>query len=138
MTSFIIGAPVESRADIEHTIDFIRGLRPHAVQVNILDCLIGTPIWDELTDQGVVSPDDWKRNHRIWEYRENGLPAAVLGELSRQAYGAHIDGWKSAKSLKDVLRVFLANESARKIIVGNLLNAAVSRRLRQGFQSDVT
>lgn len=138
VTSFIIGAPVESRADVEHTIDFIRRLRPHAVQVNILDCLIGTPIWDELSEQGVVGPEDWMRNHRIWEYHQNGLTAALLRQLSRDAYGAHIAGWRNKASAREILRVLLRNKSGRRVILGNLLNAEVARRLREGFQSDIT
>ena len=138
VTSFIIGAPVESQADVQHTIDFIRHLRPHAVQVNVLDCLIGTPIWDELVEQGVVGPGDWTRNHRIWEYHQNGLTATLLKQLSHDAYGAHVAGWKNKASVGDILRVLLRNKSGRRVILGNLIIADVVRRLREGFQSEIT
>ena len=138
VASFILGAPVESRADIQRTIDFIRGLRPHAVQVNILDCLIGTPIWESLVRAGVVAADDWKRNHRIWEYHENGLSREVLGRLSEEAYAAHIQGWKGAGGLKDFVRMMGTNRTGRKVVLGNLFNPDVRRRLREGFQSATT
>ncbi len=138
VTSFIIGAPVESPADIQHTIDFIRDLRPHAVQVNILDCLIGTPIWDGLVRDGVVAADDWKRNHRIWEYHEDGLTQARLGKLSEEAYAAHIQGWKGAGGLKDFVRMMGVNRTGRKVVLGNLFNPDVRRRLQEGFQSATT
>jgi anaerobic magnesium-protoporphyrin IX monomethyl ester cyclase len=138
VTSFIIGAPVEAQPDIQRTVDFIRTLRPHAVQVNILDCLIGTPIWDELVRDGVVAPDDWKRNHRIWEYRENGLSRETLGKLSEDAYAAHIQGWKSKAGLRDFVRMMSVNRTGRKIVLGNLFNPDVRRRLREGFQASTT
>jgi len=138
VTSFIIGAPVEGRADIEQTINFIRTLRPHAVQVNILDCLIGTPIWDGLVRDGIVQPDDWKRNHRIWEYHENELSRETLGKLSEDAYAAHIQGWKSKGGLKDFVRMMGVNRTGRKIVLGNLFNPDVRRRLSEGFQASTT
>ena len=138
VTSFIIGAPVEGPADIQRTIDFIRTLRPHAVQVNILDCLIGTPIWDDLVRDGVVADGDWKRNHRIWEYHEDGLTQEILGRLSQDAYAAHIQGWKSKGGLKDFVKMMSANRTGRKIVLGNLFNPDVRRRLREGFQAATT
>ena len=138
VTSFIIGAPVEAPADIQRTIDFIRTLRPHAVQVNILDCLIGTPIWDDLVRDGIVGADDWKRNHRIWEYRENGLTQATLGKLSEEAYAAHIQGWKGAGGLKDFVRMMGVNRTGRKVVLGNLFNPDVRRRISEGFQAATT
>ena len=138
VTSFIIGAPVESPADIQHTIDFIRALRPHAVQVNILDCLIGTPIWDDLVRDGIVAPGDWKRNHRIWEYHEDGLTQERLGKLSEDAYAAHIEGWKGPGGLKDFVHMMRVNRTGRKVVMGNLFNPDVRRRLREGFQAATT
>ena len=138
VTSFIIGAPVESRGDIQHTIDFIRALRPHAVQVNILDCLVGTPIWDGLVRDGTVGPEDWKRNHRIWEYHEDGLNQETLGTLSEEAYAAHIQGWKGAGGLKDFVRMMGVNRTGRKVVLGNLFNPDVRRRLEDGFSAATT
>ena len=85
-----------------------------------------------------MRPDDWKRNHRIWEYHEDDLTQELLGHLTREAYAAHIQGWKSKEGLKDLLRVVRANKSARKVIVGNLFNPVARRRLREGFESTTT
>ena len=46
----------------------ISGLRPHAVEINILDYLVGTPLWQQMEVDGIIGPDDWKRNHRVYEY----------------------------------------------------------------------
>ncbi len=138
IASFIIGAPVESAEDVGRTCDFIRSIRPHGVQINVLDCLIGTPIWDELVEQGVVGDRDWTRNHRIWEYHRDGLTQERLGQMTREAYAAHIAGWKSLAGMRDLLKVAGVNRSARKVILGNLFSADARRRLREGYESTTT
>jgi anaerobic magnesium-protoporphyrin IX monomethyl ester cyclase len=129
VTSYIMGAPVESVDDMNCTVDFIRSIRPHGVQINILDCLIGTEIWNRLDSEGLVKPDDWKRNHRIYEYNQNRLTKADLEDFVNQGYAAHIRSWKSASGLSDIVRTVALNKTARKIIAKNLVNPDVRRRL---------
>lgn len=131
ITSFIFGAPVESADDILRTIRFIRRIRPHAVQINILDCLLGTPLWDELVESGVVAEDDWKRNHRIYEYPVSGFCREELERYVDQGYETYITSWKSMRGMRDALRLMMANKTARKIVMGNLFNPHVRRRLSQ-------
>jgi len=118
IASFIIGAPVESEEDIRRTIDFIEETRPHGAQVNILDCLVGTPIWEDLTRAGAIGPDDWKRNHRIYEYNEDGLPRALLEQLADNAYAAHFEGWENKEGFMDFLRLMRSNPTGRRIVLG--------------------
>ena len=136
VTSYIFGAPVETQADILRTIDFIRTSRPHAIQVNILDCLIGTPIWDDMVRAGVVAPEDWKRNHRIYEYHEDGLSRELLDDLTSRAHAAHADGWKNRDGLRDFLRLLWSNQTGRRVILGNLLRFSTMRRMSKGAQSE--
>ncbi len=118
IASFIIGAPMESEEDILRTIRFIGETRPHGAQVNILDCLIGTPIWAEMAAAGKVGPDDWKRNHRIYEYNEAGLSRATLERLADEGYAAHFDGWETAGGLMDLVRLMSANPTGLRTVVG--------------------
>jgi radical SAM superfamily enzyme YgiQ (UPF0313 family) len=129
LTSFIVGAPVESREDMNKTIEFILKTRPHAVQVNILDVLIGTEIWERLEKQGVIRPGDWKTNHRIYEYSLNSMTRSDLEEVVNQAYSAHIDSWKTGKGIVELLRTLYANKTARRIVMGNIMNPSVRRRI---------
>jgi anaerobic magnesium-protoporphyrin IX monomethyl ester cyclase len=131
ITSYIIGAPVESKDDIKNTITMIKNTRPHGVQINILDCLVGTQIWNDLEKSKIVKRDDWKTNHRIYEYLKEGLPKDELEELAIQAYSAHIQGWKSKAGMKDLARLILHNKSARRIILGNIVNPDVRRILME-------
>lgn len=131
VTSYIIGAPVESREDIQKTIDFIKDSRPHAIQVNILDCLIGTPIWDQMERDGLVGAEDWKINHRIFEYMGELFSEEELTQFKKLAYGAHIEGWKSKKLLVELPKLFVSNKSARRIIFGNILNPSIRSKISE-------
>jgi anaerobic magnesium-protoporphyrin IX monomethyl ester cyclase len=138
ITSFIVGAPVESSEDMNKTIEFIMRTRPHAVQVNILDVLIGTEIWDRLSSQGVTGADDWRTNHRIYEYALSPLSRAELEEVVNRAYAAHLDAWKTGKGLVELLRTLYSNKTARSIVMGNLLNPKVKERLSDARRYDDT
>jgi len=127
--SLILGARVESTEDILRTIDFIGETRPHGVQLNILDCLVGTPIWDEMIDAGVVGPEDWRTNHRIYEYNPDGLSRVLLEALVKRGSAAHVQGWKTRDGVRDFLGLMASNPTGRKVILGNILRLPTLRRV---------
>jgi anaerobic magnesium-protoporphyrin IX monomethyl ester cyclase len=135
ITSYIIGAPVETRADIERTIGFIKETRPHGVQINILDCLVGTTIWDDLLAQNIPGPDDWKTNHRVYEYNRDGLGREDLEPLVNAAYEAYLKGWWRKESIPELLRVLALNTTAKRVILSNLFNPSARRRLGEGMRA---
>jgi anaerobic magnesium-protoporphyrin IX monomethyl ester cyclase len=134
VTSYIVGAPVESREDVRQTIDFIHASRPHAVQVNILDCLVGTGIWEELVREGKVQRDDWRTNHRIYEYYPDHMGKEELEHLVNEAYGQWLKGWWSREGLSDILRILYKNQTARRVVFSNLFNPNVRKRITEGMQ----
>jgi radical SAM superfamily enzyme YgiQ (UPF0313 family) len=127
VTSYIIGAPAESKDDIMNTITMIKKTRPHGVQINILDCLVGTQIWKDLEQSKIVGREDWKTNHRIYEYLKEGLSKEELEGLAVQGYSAHVQGWKSKGGMLDIARLIIHNKSARKILLGNFANPDARR-----------
>jgi anaerobic magnesium-protoporphyrin IX monomethyl ester cyclase len=136
VTSYIVGAPVESIEDMNKTIEFISRVRPHAVQVNILDILIGTEIYERLKAQGVIRPDDWRTNHRIYEYALNGITKADLEGVVNRSYSAHIDAWKTREGIIELLKTLLANKTARSVVIGNLFNPSVRKRVSDPSRFD--
>lgn len=132
--SFIFGAPVETDEDAQQTIDFIKQTRPHVVQVNALDCLIGTPLWDEFIAKGVVGPDDWKRNHRIWEYNPQGTTKERVAELVNAGNSAYIKSWIDISAIPGLLSLLVRNGTARRVAFGNLLNPDVRKRISEDFR----
>ncbi|HIH00566.1 TPA: radical SAM protein [Thermoplasmata archaeon] len=129
VTSYIMGAPVESTEDMNCTVEFIRSVRPHGVQINILDCLIGTEVWNRLDRAGLVGPQDWKSNHRIYEYNGDGPSRAELEGLVNKGYAAHLSAWKSLGGLSDFTRAMTLNRTARSVVIRNVVNPNVRRRL---------
>jgi len=134
VSSFIFGAPVESREDMRRTIDFIRGSRPHAIQINILDCLVGTPIWDDLVARGIPKDDDWMRNHRIYEYGGSPLSRKELESMVDEGYAAYVDSWKTWSIVPDLAKLLVMNRTSRRIVLGNVLNPDVRRRIAEGMK----
>lgn len=125
ITSFIVGAPVETPADMQRTAAMIARLRPHGVEVNVLDVLIGTQLWDDMSRAGRIRQDDWKTNHRIYEYADNGLTREMLEAEVDRCYGAYVDAWKSPSGLAELLRLVARNPTAASIVYHNAMNPRV-------------
>jgi len=136
VTSYIIGSPEESLDDIQKTMDFISANRPHGIQINILDCLIGTPIWDDLVEKGVVGAGDWMRNHRTYEYNQNGFSKEKLEELVNHGYAKYINSWKRWSALPEIVKLIASNKTARRVITGNLFNPQVRKRISEGMRKN--
>lgn len=121
ITSFIMGAPVETEEDLQRTVDFIKELRPHAVEINILDYLVGTKLWQEKEEAGLLDSEDWKTNHRAYEY-QGSLDRDTLQSYVDKGYAAYLDSWKCREGYRELLRLLRSNRTARKVITKNLLN----------------
>jgi radical SAM superfamily enzyme YgiQ (UPF0313 family) len=134
ITSYILGAPVESKEEMRSTIDFAQSLRPHGVQYNILDYLVGTPLWEQMKDRGIVKDDDWKTNHRVYEYFPEHASREELEGLVNEGYGSFIEAWKCGSGALELLRTIVVNPTARRVIMGNLTNPAARRMLTDGLK----
>jgi radical SAM superfamily enzyme YgiQ (UPF0313 family) len=133
VTSFILGAPVESDAEIKKTIDFITGLRPHAVEINILDYLVGTPLWNEMEKGGTLGPDDWKRNHRVYEFVKD-KDQDKLEAMVQQGYDAYLNSWKSKSGVRELLSLLVHNRTARQVVFGNIFNPNARAAVMNGLK----
>lgn len=79
--SFIVGAPDESRKEIENTLRFANELDIDVPQLNILGAFTGTDLWNEMVSKGYVDED------AMWEtgaYVVNISPHAVPFEEIRK------------------------------------------------------
>jgi anaerobic magnesium-protoporphyrin IX monomethyl ester cyclase len=135
ITSYIVGAPVETKDDIRRTIAFAESLRPHGVQYNILDMLIGTPLWEELKEKGRLGPEDWKTNHRVYEYYPDRTSQEELESLVNDGYGSFIGAWKSFQGLRELARIVLVNPTARSIVLRNVRNPAALGAVKDGLRA---
>jgi radical SAM superfamily enzyme YgiQ (UPF0313 family) len=61
-TSFIIGSPQETRAEILQTLSFVKENRLSSFDIYVLTPYPGTPVWDYAKAKGLVGEDmDWDR-----------------------------------------------------------------------------
>ncbi len=134
IASFIVGAPVESVVDMRRTIDFIRELRPHGVQLNVLDVLVGTTIWQEMVRDGQIRPDDWKTNHRIYEYRPSP-GSEELNAMAAEGYNSFLNAWKTPSGLAELARLVFRNSVAREIVAHNILNVQALAAVVRGIDA---
>ncbi len=134
ITSYILGAPVESREEMRSTIHFAQSLRPHGVQYNILDYLVGTPLWEEMKREGTVKDGDWKTNHRVYEYFPEHASREELESLVNEGYGSFLGAWKSGSGVLELVRTMMVNSTARRIVMGNLTNPAARRMITDGLK----
>ncbi len=57
--SFIVGAPDETRKEIQNTLQFVQKLDIDVPSLNILGAYSGTDIWDDLVAKGLIDEDQY-------------------------------------------------------------------------------
>jgi len=57
--SFIVGAPDETRREIQNTLQFVHKLDIDVPQINILGTLRGTDVWNDLVAKGFLDEDQY-------------------------------------------------------------------------------
>ncbi|OPY33167.1 MAG: biotin synthase [Methanomassiliicoccales archaeon PtaU1.Bin124] len=134
LTSFILGAEIETKEDMEQTLQFIRRLRPHAVEINILDYLVGTPLWNEAVEKGIIKPEDWTTNHRVFEYGLSPLDKDGLQQMVNEGYDTYLDAWKNRQGVKELFRLIRRNGTARQIIFSNIFNRDARAAVMNGIK----
>jgi radical SAM superfamily enzyme YgiQ (UPF0313 family) len=82
--SFIVGAPDETRREIQNTLKFARNIDIDVPSFNILCAPVGSPLWNELVGKGFIDEE------KHWEesvFVPNIAPSAVpFGEVSLMIY----------------------------------------------------
>ena len=134
VASFILGAEVETKEDMYQTIHFIRRLRPHAVEINILDYLVGTPLWKEGEERGIIKPNEWTTNHRVFEYGLSPMSKDGLQTMVNEGYDVYLDAWKNKDGVKELLRLLRRNGTARQIVFSNIFNREARAAVMNGIK----
>lgn len=99
--SFILGAPNETKADIQETLGFIKRLNLDVPQINILSVVPGNAIWDELKEKQMFDEDKyWERGFWISDVCPNVVPADEVRMMVRDFYRSYI--WSTKYIAKQV------------------------------------
>jgi radical SAM superfamily enzyme YgiQ (UPF0313 family) len=87
MGSFIIGAPNETKRDIQKTLNFSRKLDLDIPQINVLGAFPGNLIWEETKEKGLLNEDTyWETGACISDIYPNTVPLKELKQLIHDYY----------------------------------------------------
>jgi radical SAM superfamily enzyme YgiQ (UPF0313 family) len=85
--SFIVGAPDETGAEIQNTINFARRIAIDAPQFNILGVFPGTEIWDEFEARGLLAGKDyWETGVAVSEICPTAVPYKEIRRMVHEAF----------------------------------------------------
>jgi anaerobic magnesium-protoporphyrin IX monomethyl ester cyclase len=87
VTSFILGAPNETRQEIQNTLKFAQKLQVDIPQFNILATFPGTDIWDELKMKGFLNEDQyWETGVLVPEVSPDTVPCEEIERMIHESY----------------------------------------------------
>ncbi|MCK5264390.1 MAG: cobalamin-dependent protein [Candidatus Thorarchaeota archaeon] len=85
--TFIIGAPGETRREMQNTLDFTMKLNIDFPQINILGAMPGTELWDQLVSQQYIDPDVyWETGVLVPDIYPNSVKTAILERKITKVY----------------------------------------------------
>ncbi len=87
VTSFILGAPHETRREIAGTLKFAQKLQVDIPQFNILATFPGTDIWEELKSHGVLNEEKyWETGVLVPEISPDAVPIEEIEKMIHEGY----------------------------------------------------
>mgnify|MGYP006269082973 CR=1 FL=1 len=85
--SFIVGAPDETREEIQNTIKFANRISIDMPQFNILGVFPGTDMWDEFEAKGLLkSGDYWETGIAVSEICPGAVPDEEIRQMVHQGF----------------------------------------------------
>jgi len=87
VASFILGAPNETRKEIQNTLEFAQKIQVDIPQFNILATFPGTDIWEELKMQGVLDEEKhWETGVLVPEVSPDAVPCEEIEQMIHDSY----------------------------------------------------
>lgn len=128
--SFIVGAPKETRRDIQNTLEFAQRLDLDVPQFNILGAFPGTDLWDELTMKGVINADQhWETGLCVAEVSPDTVP---LEEIQQMIHNYFYDFLLRPSYIAAQLLRTLKSRYRINVVINNLnRGGAIAESLRQ-------
>lgn len=86
MGTFIVGAPDETRQEIQNTLDFARKLQIDLPQFNVLGVHPGTEIWDEMKAKGYLDEEEhWEMGVGVPRICPTAVPFQEIVDMIKDA-----------------------------------------------------
>jgi radical SAM superfamily enzyme YgiQ (UPF0313 family) len=109
--SFIVGAPDETREEIQNTIEFAKKVPIDLPQFNILGAHPGNDIWNEFEAKGLLKVDEhWETGVGVCKISPIAVPCDEIRQMTHNAFFQHVSrpGYlmtQIAKTLKSSYRM---------------------------------
>ncbi|MCJ7633575.1 B12-binding domain-containing radical SAM protein [Candidatus Bathyarchaeota archaeon] len=132
--SFIIGAPNETRKDIQRTLDFTQQLDLDIPQINLLQANPGTLIWEEYKNKGLLDETKyWETGVLLSDICHNAVPAHELLQMVNKYYKNYL--LCSQYILKQIL-LTVKSSYRRNIVINNLSRVKTIRNSLNNLTSE--
>jgi anaerobic magnesium-protoporphyrin IX monomethyl ester cyclase len=116
--SFILGAPDETKKEIQHTIEFARKIPIDIPEFNILGVYPGTDMWDEFELKGLLNGDDyWEEGIAVSKVCPTAVP---LIELKQMIHDAFYDFFRRPSFILRQIAGTLRSSYRMEVIMKNL------------------
>jgi len=100
--SFILGAPNETKVDIQKTLNFVCGLDLDIPQINVLSAVPGNAVWEEFKEKGILNEDVyWETGICISDIYPYAVPLNEMREMIREFYQNYL--WSPKYIMKQIL-----------------------------------
>ena len=81
----------------------------------------------------MLGPDDWKTNHRIYEYCPQHATREQLEREVNAGYESFLGAWNNLCGLSELIRILLVNPTARSVVMGNIRNPEAIAAVKSGL-----
>jgi radical SAM superfamily enzyme YgiQ (UPF0313 family) len=116
--SFILGAPDETREEIQNTLNFAKKLQIDFPRFNILGADPGTNIWNELKMKGILNEEEyWETGISVSKICPNAVPFEEIEQMIHQALREYLK--RSSFILTQIGRL-LKSPYRMRILLNNL------------------
>lgn len=130
--SFIVGAPDETREEIQNTIEFAKKIPIDLPQFNVLGAYPGTGMWDEFEAKGLLKEGEyWETGVAVSEICSSAVPLNEIKRMIHDAFYRFVrrPGFLSkeiARTLKSSYRIemFVNNLSRIGVIIESARDVA--------------
>jgi radical SAM superfamily enzyme YgiQ (UPF0313 family) len=132
--SFILGAPDETKREIENTLKFVNKLDIDVPQLNILGGIVGTDLWAELVSKGYVDEEQcWERGFYVPKVSPHAVPFEEINRMIYEYFKAFY--LRPGTLSKEILRTFKSSYRL-SVLVENILRVnSIVDTVTQGIQS---
>lgn len=133
--SFILGAPDETKKEIENTLQFALDLDIDVPQLNILGAFTGTDLWNDLVAKGLVDEDQcWETGVYVPKVSPHALPFDEIRSMIYEYFRAFY--LRSKLLLKETLRTLKSSYRFTGLLTNITRINHIIETVKQGVRLD--